>query len=284
MSTLDEKAIFKVACSIESAEARNDYLNQVCGNHPELLERINTLLRLHEEQPGFLESPRVAIDPTLDVAPIAEKPGIQIGRYKLVHEIGQGGMGMVYMAVQKEPVKRKVALKIIKPGMDTREVVARFEAERQALALMDHQCIATVLDGGSTESGRPYFVMELVEGTRITEYCDACRYTTRQRLELFIQVCQAVQHAHQKGVIHRDIKPSNILVTTYDDGAGPQSDRLRRGQSRSPAAHRPIAVHACLADDRHAAVHEPRAGANGRGRMSIRAPTSTRWACCCTSC
>ena len=122
-------------------------------------------------------------------------------------------MGVVYMAVQKEPVRRKVALKIIKPGMDTREVVARFEAERQALALMDHQCIAHVLDGGSTPSGRPYFVMELVNGTPITEYCDECRFTTRQRLELFIQVCQAVQHAHLKGVIHRDIKPSNILVT-----------------------------------------------------------------------
>ncbi len=260
MSTLDEKAIFKVACSIESAEARNDYLNQVCGNHPELLERINTLLRLHEEQPGFLESPRVAIDPTLDVAPIAEKPGIQIGRYKLVHEIGQGGMGVVYMAVQKEPVKRKVALKIIKPGMDTREVVARFEAERQALALMDHQCIATVLDGGSTESGRPYFVMELVEGTRITEYCDACRYTTRQRLELFIQVCQAVQHAHQKGVIHRDIKPSNILVTTYDTVPVPKVIDFGIAKAvHQQLTDQSLYTHVC-ADDRHAAVHEPRAG------------------------
>ena len=126
------------------------------------------------------------------------------------------------MAVQKEPVKRKVALKIIKPGMDTREVVKRFEAERQALALMDHQSIAKVLDGGSTESGRPYFVMELVEGTPITEFCDQARYDTRQRLELFGQVCRAVQHAHQKGIIHRDIKPSNILVTNYDQVAVPK--------------------------------------------------------------
>ncbi len=147
---------------------------------------------------------------------------MKIGRYKLVHEIGHGGMGVVYMAVQKEPVKRKVALKVIKPGMDTREVVTRFEGERQALALMNHESIAKVLDGGSTESGRPYFVMELVEGTPITAFCDEARYNTRQRLELFGHVCGAVQHAHQKGIIHRDLKPSNILVTNYDHVAVPK--------------------------------------------------------------
>ena len=217
---LDEEAVFKVACGIESPEVRQDYLKQACGEDAVLFDRVATLLRAHDEGSGFLESPGVA--PTLEIAPIAEKPGMKIGRYKLVHEIGQGGMGVVYMAVQKEPVKRKVALKIIKPGMDTKEVVTRFEAERQALAMMDHQCIAHVLDGGSTDSGRPYFVMELVEGTPIHEYCDECRYTTRQRLQLFIQVCQAVQHAHLKGVIHRDIKPSNILVTNYDHLAVPK--------------------------------------------------------------
>ena len=218
----DEKAIFNVARRIDSREARAEYLGQACGDDRHLLDRVTALLHGFEGGESFLESPARGIAPTLDVAPIAEKAGMKIGRYKLVHEIGHGGMGVVYMAVQKEPVKRKVALKIIKPGMDTKEVVARFEAERQALALMDHQCIATVLDGGSTDSGRPYFVMELVEGTPIGEYCDACRYTTRQRLGLFVQVCQAVQHAHLKGIIHRDIKPSNILVTTYDTVAVPK--------------------------------------------------------------
>jgi serine/threonine protein kinase len=139
-----------------------------------------------------------------------------IGRYKLLQQIGEGGFGVVFMAEQIEPVQRKVALKVIKAGMDTREVIARFEAERQALALMDHPNIARVLDGGATASGRPYFVMELVRGAPITEYCDQCTLNTRERLELFIQVCRAVQHAHQKGVIHRDLKPTNVLVTLYD--------------------------------------------------------------------
>jgi len=146
----------------------------------------------------------------------AERPGQTIGHYKLLEEIGEGGMGVVYMAEQREPVRCKVALKIIKPGMDTREVIARFEAERQTLALMDHLNIAKVLDGGATESGRPYFVMELVSGMPITEYCDKVELTTRERLKLFVLVCRAVQHAHQKGIIHRDLKPSNVMVTLYD--------------------------------------------------------------------
>ena len=144
------------------------------------------------------------------------KPGDRIGRYKLLEKIGEGGCGVVYMAEQEEPVRRRVALKVIKPGMDTHEVVARFEAERQALALMDHPHIARIFDGGATDAGRPYFVMELVRGLRITDYCDQKQLSTRQRLDLFMQVCQAVQHAHQKGVIHRDLKPSNILVTVND--------------------------------------------------------------------
>ncbi|MGH7970760.1 MAG: serine/threonine protein kinase, partial [Limisphaerales bacterium] len=145
-----------------------------------------------------------------------EALGQIFGRYKLLEKIGEGGFGIVYVAEQKEPVKRRVALKIIKLGMDTRQVVARFEAERQALALMDHPNIAKVLDGGATESGRPYFVMELVRGVKLTEYCDQNKLSTKQRLELFIPVCQAIQHAHQKGIIHRDIKPSNILVALHD--------------------------------------------------------------------
>ena len=149
-------------------------------------------------------------------------PGTQIGHYKLLQMIGEGGMGVVYMALQKEPVRRKVALKVIKPGMDSKQVIARFEAERQALAMMDHPNIARVLDAGCTETGRPYFVMELVKGVSINKFCDENRFTARQRLELFVLVCQAVQHAHQKGIIHRDLKPSNILVALYDDRPVPK--------------------------------------------------------------
>src|ERR1043166_2096422 len=148
--------------------------------------------------------------------PPSEKAGDRIGRYKLLQPIGEGGCGVVYMAEQEEPVRRKVALKVIKLGMDTKSVIARFEAERQALALMDHPNIAKVFDAGATDTGRPYFVMELVRGVKITDYCDENNLTTGERLELFIQVCRAIQHAHQKGVIHRDIKPSNILVTLHD--------------------------------------------------------------------
>src|SRR5437016_4312013 len=145
-----------------------------------------------------------------------ELPGDRIGRYKLLQKIGEGGMGVVYMAEQEEPIRRRVAIKIIKLGMDTRQVIARFEAERQALALMDHPSIAKVLDAGSTDSGRPYFVMELVKGIRITDYSDDNRLSTEERLNLFVQVCRAIQHAHQKGIIHRDIKPSNVLVADHD--------------------------------------------------------------------
>ena len=151
----------------------------------------------------------------LAVPPVGQ-PGDRIGRYKLLQQIGEGGCGVVYMAGQEEPVRRRVALKVIKLGMDTKQVIARFEAERQALALMDHPNIAKVLDAGATETGRPYFVMELVRGVKITDYCDENNLSTPERLDLFIQVCRAIQHAHQKGIIHRDIKPSNILVTMND--------------------------------------------------------------------
>jgi len=152
---------------------------------------------------------------TVIVAP-QEGPGTLIGRYKLLERIGEGGFGAVYVAEQREPVKRRVALKVIKLGMDTKQVVARFEAERQALALMDHPNIAKVLDAGATETGRPFFVMELVKGIPITHYCDQAKLGTQERLDLFIKVCRAIQHAHQKGIIHRDIKPSNIMVTLHD--------------------------------------------------------------------
>src|SRR5262249_51105903 len=167
-------------------------------------------------------------DPAADAARTAthhpaDAPGLVLaGRYKLVEPIGEGGMGTVWMAQQVEPVKRAVAVKLIKAGMDSRAVLARFEAERQALALMDHPNIAKVLDAGLTADGRPFFVMDLVKGVPITEFCDARRLTPRERLELFVPICQAIQHAHQKGIIHRDIKPSNILVALYDDRPVPK--------------------------------------------------------------
>ncbi len=212
---LDEAAIFKIAVGIPAGAARDDFLQHVCSEDHEVLNRVRRLLRAHDESPSFLESPPRGIAATIDHPPL-ELPGTQIGPYKLLEQIGEGGMGIVYVASQKEPLRRKVALKVIKPGMDTREVVARFEAERQALALMDHPNIAKVFDAGATDAGRPYFVMELVQGTPITEYCDRQQLSTRERLALFVTLCHGVQHAHQKGVIHRDLKPSNLLVEVHD--------------------------------------------------------------------
>ncbi len=211
----DEEQIFKVAREIEDSTVRKAYLQQVCGSDARLLQRVSALLMVAAEQASFLERTPHELQATLD-APVKETPGMQIGPYKLMEKIGEGGFGLVFVAEQHHPFRRKVALKVIKPGMDTREVIARFEAERQALALMDHPNIARVLDAGTIESGRPYFVMELVRGVAINEYCDAQKMTASDRLELFIDVCHAVQHAHQKGVIHRDLKPSNILVSPHD--------------------------------------------------------------------
>jgi WD40 repeat protein/serine/threonine protein kinase len=207
--------IFLRALESHSADERRSYLDEVCGGDAELRVQVEALLEASARAGSFLESPPGHTAATTD-EPATERLGTMIGPYKLLQQIGEGGMGTVFMAEQTEPVRRKVALKVIKPGMDSRQVVARFEAERQALALMDHANIARVLDGGTTEQGRPYFVMELVHGVPITKYCDDNRLTPRQRLELFIPVCQAIQHAHQKGIIHRDVKPSNVLVTLYD--------------------------------------------------------------------
>jgi len=217
-----EEAIFKAAIELESPAERVAYVRQACGSDAALRARLDVLLQAHDEVGNFLETPPLDLDTALQIPPVNEGPGTVIGRYKLLEKIGEGGMAVVYMAEQREPIRRTVALKIIKLGMDTKQVIARFEAERQALAMMDHTNIAKVFDGGATEAGRPFFVMELVRGIAITRYCDENRLGTRERLALFLQVCQAVQHAHQKGVIHRDIKPSNILVTKQDGEAIPK--------------------------------------------------------------
>jgi eukaryotic-like serine/threonine-protein kinase len=210
----DAKAIFLEALECKGALEVMRFLDQACGADAVLRGRVEELLRAHHDAGAFLGGAEQE-DTTRDRS-IAERPGTIIGPYKLLEQIGEGGFGVVFMAEQMQPVRRKVALKVLKPGMDTRQVVARFEAERQALAIMDHPHIAKVLDGGATETGRPYFVMELVRGVPITEFCDQNLLTPRQRLELFIPVCQAIQHAHQKGIIHRDLKPSNVLVSRHD--------------------------------------------------------------------
>jgi len=213
MPTPDERTIFDAARQIQDGEARRAYLEQACADAPDLRRRVEALLRVHEDERSFLQAPAVE---AMFPPEIGEGPGAQIGPYKLLEQIGEGGFGVVFMAEQEQPVRRKVALKIVKPGMDSRQVVARFEAERQALAMMDHQNIAKVYEAGTTDTGRPYFVMELVHGVPMTRYCDDNHLTVRERLELFVPVCKAIQHAHQKGIIHRDLKPSNVLVCLYD--------------------------------------------------------------------
>ena len=229
---MSQRDIFIAALQKDDAAERRMYLDEACGTDVALRDEIEGLLRVHEQAGSFLEPPPQTPAATMD-APVRERPGTVIGPYKLLQQIGEGGMGVVFMAEQTHPVQRKVALKVIKPGMDSGQVIARFEAERQALAMMDHVNIARVFDGGTcgagvppaSESdaggtpapqGRPYFVMELVHGVPITKYCDDNHLTPRERLELFVPVCQAIQHAHQKGIIHRDIKPSNVMVTLYD--------------------------------------------------------------------
>jgi serine/threonine protein kinase/tetratricopeptide (TPR) repeat protein len=234
-----EEAIFSAALKIDVAHQRSAYLDETCGNHEELRRRVEALLRRFAEAEGPLDRPPASLANTTGES-IAERPGTIIGPYKLLEQIGEGGMGLVFVAEQQHPVRRRVALKIIKPGMDSRQVIARFEAERQALAMMDHPNIAKVFDGGTVGSrqsavgseqkissvptgdcllptaDRPYFVMELVKGAPITDYCDRNRLTTRDRLKLFLDVCHAVEHAHRRGIIHRDLKPSNVMVTVHD--------------------------------------------------------------------
>ncbi len=221
-NAMSERSIFIAALEKDDAIELAAYLNEACAGDVLLRARIERLLKAHEPADSFLERGPAVLDATDNYEPIGEVPGAVIGPYKLIEPIGEGGMGSVWMAQQTEPVKRLVAVKLIKAGMDSRQVIARFEAERQALALMDHPNIARVLDGGTSSAGRPFFVMDLVKGMPITRFCDEHRLTPRQRLELFIPVCQAVQHAHQKGIIHRDLKPSNVLVALYDNKPVPK--------------------------------------------------------------
>lgn len=218
-----EKALFDTARSLVDPEAQQAFLDRACAGDLPLRSRLLGLLEAAGVADRFFDQPAevATLGDAPDEAPLppARAPDLaetRIGRYKLLERLGEGGCGVVYMAEQEEPVRRRVALKVIRLGMDTESVVARFEAERQALALMDHPNIAHVLDAGATESGRPYFVMELVRGVKITQFCDEHQLDIPARLELFIQTCHAIQHAHQKGIIHRDIKPSNILVTLHD--------------------------------------------------------------------
>jgi len=207
--------IFKAAIEFEDRSERDAYIAQACSRDQKLLVKVQKLLHCHDEN-SFLDVPAFEVVTGTPINPVVPSTGEVIGHYKLLEKIGEGGMAVVYMAEQEKPIRRKVALKIIKLGMDTKSVIARFEAERQALAMMDHPNIAKVLDAGATETGRPYFAMELVTGVSITEYCDQNNLSTKDRLGLFIQVCKAVQHAHQKGIIHRDIKPTNVMVTQRD--------------------------------------------------------------------
>src|SRR5215472_7250838 len=222
------KSLFLAASDLADPAERAAFLDRECGGDAELRTRVEALLRANDAAP-LPAAPEATVDsapgqPATDDHgdPTARVGATLAGKYRLVEEIGAGGMGSVFLAQQTAPVKRAVAVKVIKAGMDSRAVLARFEAERQALALMDHPNIARVLDAGTTDGGRPFFVMELVKGTPITRYCDEHKLTPRQRLELFVPVCQAIQHAHQKGIIHRDIKPSNVLVAMYDDRPVPK--------------------------------------------------------------
>ena len=221
-NSVDIDKIFDRAREIEDPEQRSACLDQMCCGDLALRQRLDTLLRASDQASGFISGLEDELANLIDEEKDSEYLNSQIDRYQILEKIGEGGFGIVYSAEQRQPVRRRVALKIIKAGMDTKEVIGRFEAERQALALMDHSHIAKVLDGGATEKGRPYFVMELVNGVPITRHCMDAKLSLRERLELFIPVCEAIQHAHQKGIIHRDIKPSNVMVTRLDGKAGPK--------------------------------------------------------------
>lgn len=214
----DLESIFAEAVELADPRRRAVFLDDACAGNSQLLNRVNDLLSASAKAESFMSEPAgiVKLPGELEADPVGEQPGDHVGRYRLLQQIGEGGMGSVFMAEQEDPVRRRVALKIVKPGLDTKEVIARFESERQALAMMNHPNIARALDAGATPQGRPFFVMELVKGISVTDFCNNEKLTARQRLELFVPICQAIQHAHQKGIIHRDIKPRNVMITLVD--------------------------------------------------------------------
>ena len=277
MNPSREAALFQLALSKPVAK-RSAWLDAECEGDSALRQRLESLFAAHK-QPETLPATEVnrrdelhespikgqgltELSPPMDAAD--EAVGQTLGRYKLLEKVGEGGCGVVYVAEQTEPVRRRVALKVIKLGMDTKQVVARFEAERQALAMMDHPNIAKVLDAGATDAGRPYFVMELVRGITITDYCDQDNLTTKERLDLFIKVCQAIQHAHQKGIIHRDIKPSNILVTLHDGVPVPKVIDFGIAKATEGRLTDDDGLHAVAAVHRHAGLYESGAGGDER--------------------
>jgi len=277
------REIFLGAVEGHSAEEWPGYLDEACAGDADLRQRVEALLRAHTNSAGIVDQLAQDPDRTGEPVRLEEGPGTVIGPYKLLQEIGEGGMGAVFMAEQEHPIRRRVALKIIKPGMDSRQVIARFEAERQALALMDHPSIARVLDAGTTASGRPFFVMELVRGIPITDYCDQNRLDPQERLELFIPVCQAIQHAHQKGIIHRDIKPSNILITLHDGRPVPKVIDFGIAKAIDQRlTERTLFTEfgAVIGTPEYMSPEQPRWAA----WTSTPAVTSTAWACSCTSC
>jgi serine/threonine protein kinase len=272
-----EQALFAAALECPDPAHREAFLENACAGDPSLKSRIQALLDANTRAEGFFDfvppSPRPdPPDPTVRREPVSDQDQAHIGPYRIIRRLGEGGCGVVYLAEQEAPVRRFVALKIVRLGMDTERIISRFLRERQALAMMSHPCIARIYDAGATDSGRPYFAMELVEGERITTYCETRRLTIQQRLELFIQVCLAVQHAHQKGVLHRDLKPSNILVTGEDDSAIPKVIDFGIAKTIDPYGE-------TAADDTHAAEQfigtpaymSPEQAAEGRPDVDTRA-------------
>jgi serine/threonine protein kinase len=275
------ETLLVAAVEITDQRQREAYVQRVCAGDAAMLAELQSMVHDYFTAGSLIDRPAVVVA-TVDYGAkcyINER----IGPYKLLEQIGEGGMGSVYMAEQKEPVRRKVALKLIKPGMDTQQVVARFEAERQALAMMNHPNIAKVLDAGATEAGRPYFVMELVKGLPITEFCDEQKLNTRQRLQLFATACQAVQHAHQKGLIHRDLKPSNLLVEMHD--VTPVPKVIDFGVAKAIGQQlTEMTLHTGFNQMVGTPLYMSPEQAGQSRSTSIRGATSIRWESCSTSC
>ncbi|MGK0189424.1 MAG: serine/threonine protein kinase [Verrucomicrobiales bacterium] len=262
----DVERVFHDAFEHRSGDERRSFLDEACGDDLTLKKRVEALLRAVDEEAAYFEPPSAIRQVVTERLGQTQIHGMIAGRYKLLERLGEGGMGEVYLAQQTEPMQRSVALKLIKWGMDSRQVIARFEAERQALALMDHPNIARVLDGGTTEDGRPFFVMDLVKGLPVTDYCDQEKLGIRERLALFIQICHAVQHAHQKGVIHRDLKPTNILVSSQDGNATPVVIDFGIAKALQQPLTGSHVDHGCQPNDGYSGLHESRTSRSRCGR------------------